>query len=118
MPEFQTKPDFPPAHRQPPNQVCPACEQYKPGWPEDWQNRPNRPGGLRYVCKSCGERLPPDPGLQHVMVERISRLKTALELVLPLAKGYAADHRVESNDRYCQIAEQALAEAADVECKQ
>lgn len=39
---------------------------------------------------------------------RLAVVMEALELVLPLAKGYAAEHRVGSNERYVKVAEQAL----------
>jgi hypothetical protein len=41
-------------------------------------------------------------------VEEIKKLQEALRLVLPLAKGYAGISRVNSNYKYCGIAEEAL----------
>lgn len=95
---------------RPQDQVCPACEQYKPGWPDDWQNRPSEAGGLRYVCKSCSERLPAPPGRDSPLLKRIEDLRDMLELILPLAKGYAYDHRVGNNLEHIQLAERLLEE--------
>jgi hypothetical protein len=41
------------------------------------------------------------------------KLVEALTLILPLAKGYAAEHRVGSNDRYVAIAEAAVAKVKE-----
>ena len=41
---------------------------------------------------------------------KIERLRKVVELILPLAKGYAFIHDVGSNSKYVQVAEQTLAE--------
>lgn len=35
---------------------CPICEEWK-AYPDGWVNRPERHGGLRYVCGECAERF-------------------------------------------------------------
>ena len=40
-----------------------------------------------------------------------TKIIDALELILPMAKGYASQHRVGSNQKYIEIAEQALGKA-------
>lgn len=42
--------------------------------------------------------------------DEVDRLRSALRLILPIAKGYASDHRVGSNAEYCQYAESVLSE--------
>ena len=41
--------------------------------------------------------------------ERVAAIIESLRLILPMAKGYASAHRVGSNDKYIQAAEDALA---------
>ena len=76
------------------------------------------------------------PGLQELMINVIAQaladeaevdmrkgmaaavadvvgLRKALELILPLAKGYAAAHKVASSDVYIRAAESALAGESD-----
>ena len=38
------------------HQRCPGCGQWRDGWPEGWQNVPERKGGLRYCCPECVAR--------------------------------------------------------------
>ena len=51
-------------------------------------------------------KSPPVLAVEHVA--RIARLEEALRLVLPLAKGYAAEHPVGSNATYVAEAENVL----------
>jgi hypothetical protein len=62
------------------------------------------------VCKSCSEQLQPDPGRNYPLLKRIDNLRDMLELILPLAKGYAAAHQVGSNAKHCILAECLLEE--------
>ena len=42
------------------------------------------------------------------LVARLLAVCEALELVLPMAKGYAAEHPVGSNQRYVEVAQESL----------
>jgi len=44
----------------------------------------------------------------------IAEAREALELIVPLAKGYAAEHPVGSNQQYVEIAQAALAAMKDL----
>ena len=56
------------------------------------------------LCAICTERR-----VEYIEAENIA-LKNALRLVLPMAKGYAAEHRVGSNAEYVLAAEEILVE--------
>jgi hypothetical protein len=32
--------------------LCHECNEYKPGWPDDWRNKPGYKGTM-YVCGDC-----------------------------------------------------------------
>ena len=36
--------------------LCPECHEYKPGWPDDWRNKPGY-SGTQYVCGDCHKNL-------------------------------------------------------------
>jgi hypothetical protein len=47
--------------REPDESWCPSCDRCKPGWPQDWRNKPdatNPNNRLRYVCRECSEARP------------------------------------------------------------
>jgi hypothetical protein len=47
----------------------------------------------------------------HRLTAQSDELLAALKLILPLAKGYAHQHRVGSNQAYCDQADAAIAKA-------
>lgn len=53
-------------------------------------------------CQECGATSGEDCG-RHVEM-----LRRTLKLILPMAKGYAAEHPVGSNDEYVKEAERVL----------
>lgn len=55
-------------------------------------------------------RVTEDDGSRWVTEEAFNELVTALRLILPLAKGYAAEHPVGSNALYVATAESVLDE--------
>ena len=47
------------------------------------------------------------------LIAAAPELLEALKLVLPLAKGYAAEHLIGSNSAYCQQADEVIAKATE-----
>jgi len=82
---------------------------------------------VQIICPVCGRRGPEIKCcgfIHHGLQERdtaaawaawdadheaVAKAREALELTLPLAKGYAAQHRVGRSQEYVQFAERALA---------
>ncbi len=57
------------------------------------------------------------PSDVRMMLSEIERLRAGLALILPMAKGYAAAHRVGSNARYVKHAEALLSPGSPDEGK-
>lgn len=67
-------------------------------------------GAIDEDCKYC-ERLYTAAQMHayaQPLLERIKELEAALQLVLPMAKGYARAHNVGSNQAYCDQADAAI----------
>ncbi len=74
--------------------------------------------GVRKVITSCPDStkyidtVPLEDNYANAqLISAAPELLEALILILPLAKGYVANNRVGSNERYLKIAEQAITKA-------